>query len=80
MSDQTTKPERLIAIKEVAKMTSLSESSVRRRVKAGVFPKPIVISKTRSDVSVRTVYVESEVQDWIQSQISAARNEATLVA
>ena len=52
--------ERLIRFPKVREMTGLSRTTVWRMEKAGRFPKSRAIS------SRMTVWLESEVQDWIE--------------
>ncbi|MCG8994234.1 helix-turn-helix transcriptional regulator [Laribacter hongkongensis] len=52
--------ERLISIKEVKHMTSLSPSTIYRKVGKKIFPAPIRIEK-------RTVWTESSIQAWIRA-------------
>lgn len=39
--------ERLFSIKDVSRITSLSETTIYRRMKVGDFPKPVTISPNR---------------------------------
>lgn len=55
---------RLIPVKETASRVGLSKSSLYRREVQGKFPRRIRISYNRS------AYVESEVEDWLQSKIA----------
>lgn len=80
MSEQSTKPTRLIKRSEVLDRTALSDSTMRRRIKTGEFPKPIVMTKTRGDANLKVAWIESEVEDWIHKQIDQHRNETVMVA
>lgn len=58
---------RLINLKVVMQMTSLSRSEIARREELGLFPMRIRLSPhTRG----RKAWVESEVLDWIEQCIS----------
>ena len=55
--------ERLIRIKEVMHRTGLSQSNIYARIADGNFPKQI-------HLGIRSVvWIESQVQDWIQKKI-----------
>jgi prophage regulatory protein len=62
------RPQRLIPIGEVVSRTSLGRSTVYREISAGRFPKPIPAS------AGRMAWIEAEVDEWIESTISKARN------
>lgn len=51
----------------------LSESTIRRMVEAGTFPKPIVLSRNGKGVPVRVAWVLGEVLDWCRERIAADR-------
>ncbi len=55
-------PLRLIAIKEVLMLTSLSRSSLYREISAGRFPIAVYLTKQRR------AWVESEIISWMQSR------------
>jgi prophage regulatory protein len=55
---------RLLTIKDVSNLVRLSESHIRRLVRAGEFPKSIKISKRR------IVWLGSDIEAFIQSRIS----------
>ena len=52
-------PVRLLSIKDIAKITTLSQSTILRLVAAGAFPKPIKISPNR------IAWSDSEVRQWM---------------
>lgn len=56
-----TMSERLMTIKQVAYITTLSPSSIRRMVKAGTFPPPFRLPGT----SIRIIWRSGDVQTWI---------------
>lgn len=51
----------------------LSESTVRRLIAAGSFPKPIVLSRCKDGHPARIAFVEAEVRDWVSRTIKRAR-------
>ncbi|MFY3327260.1 helix-turn-helix transcriptional regulator [Vibrio fluvialis] len=67
MQDQ---PIRLIRLKEVMAMTGLSRSYVYQLIGKGYFPQSI-------SLGARAVaWVQSEVQQWIDSRVEQARQRA----
>lgn len=57
----------LLKLPQVKKITALSRSEIYKRMKAGNFPKQIKLS-------VKNVaWPESEVYQWVNSQISHSR-------
>lgn len=62
---------RLVSIRDVCVMTSLSRTSVWLKVKAGSFPQPISLGVDGG----RKAFVAAEVETWIDQQI-AARDRA----
>ena len=60
--------ERLLRLPEVKNLTGLSKSSIYARIAEGLFPRQI-------SLGARTVvWVESDIQNWIAEQVSAARS------
>jgi prophage regulatory protein len=59
---------RLIKLNEVLKITGLSKSSVYRLINQKDFPEQIRI------IDNRVGWIESEVDDWVQSRIAASRD------
>ena len=55
--------ERLLSVKDVAQMTSLSVSHIRRESRAGKFPEPVTISESR------VAWFRSDVLNWIESKL-----------
>ena len=53
---------RLLAYRDVRRITSLSESTIRRLVKAGAFPVPKPIPGTQG----RVAFVSSEIDEWVR--------------
>ena len=62
--------QRLLRLPEVSNRVGLSRSPILSRVKAGTFPQPIMLSRRA------TAWIESEVDQWIESQIKANRGAA----
>ena len=61
---------RFLSKSEVKDKVKLSYTEIARRVKAGKFPMPLRLGSHRTS---RTVYVESEVDTWIDDQIERYR-------
>lgn len=59
---------RFIPLPAVEEKTALKKSSIYAKVKTGDFPAPI-------KVGVRTVWIESEVDDWLDAQVTAWREK-----
>lgn len=57
----------LVSLNDAAKMTSLSRTMVNRYRAEGRFPSAIPLGDRR------VAFVRSEVTDWIQARIDAAR-------
>lgn len=59
--------ERLLRLPEVKNLTGLSKSSIYARIAEDSFPRQIPLG-------ARTVvWLESDIQNWIAEQVSAAR-------
>lgn len=56
----------LMSIKDVCRVTSLSRSTLWKKVQAGQFPKPISLS----DDGIRKAFLAYEVKDWMESRIA----------
>jgi prophage regulatory protein len=65
----TQEPRRFIRIKEVLSITSLSQSELYRRIKAGTFPAQVKLAPGHS------VWVQSEVDSWVADRIAECRGE-----
>lgn len=61
------KKERLIRRSEVEHRTGLSRAAIYRVIAEDSFPKPIQLGKRM------VAWVESEIDDWIQNQISSRK-------
>jgi prophage regulatory protein len=64
-------PPRLLRLRDVLLRTALGRSTLYARVKAGTFPAPIPLGTPHS-----VAWIESEVSDWIEATIAAARRAA----
>jgi prophage regulatory protein len=58
---------KLIRLPEVKQTTGLSKSTIYSRIAEGTFPKQISLGPRL------VVWVESDIQNWIAEQVSAAR-------
>lgn len=58
----------LISIKEAARITSLSRTSINEKRSAGKFPQPVPLGDKR------IAFVKSEVEQWIRDRIAARRS------
>ena len=58
---------KLLRLPQVKATTGLSKSSIYARISEGAFPKQIPLGPRI------VVWVESDIQDWIAEQVSAAR-------
>jgi prophage regulatory protein len=54
----------LISIKEAARLTSLSRTSINEKRSAGKFPQPVPLGDKR------IAFVKSEVEQWIRDRIA----------
>ncbi len=57
----------LLRLPQVRLMTGLSKSTIYARIAEGTFPKQISLGPRL------VVWVESDIQNWIAEQVSAAR-------
>ncbi|WP_282370345.1 helix-turn-helix transcriptional regulator [Pseudomonas sp. PS02290] len=69
VTSMTDQPRRFIRIKEVLAITSLSQSELYRRIKAGTFPTQVKLAPGHS------VWVQSEVNSWVADRIAECRGE-----
>lgn len=60
---------RFINLSAVEDKTALKKSSIYAKVKTGDFPAPI-------KMGVRTVWVESEIDTWLDAQVAAWREKS----
>jgi prophage regulatory protein len=59
--------DKLLRLPQVKASTGLSKSSIYARISEGTFPKQIPLGPRL------VVWVESDIQNWIAEQVSAAR-------
>lgn len=77
MQNDTSHVERLVAPRELRRMVGgLSDSSIRRLIAEGKFPKPITLARNRHGKPVRIAFCESEVLAWVAATIQADRGPA----
>lgn len=67
--ENTPPKQRFIKIDEVSRLTTLSESQIYRKMKVGDFPENISIGANSK------VWLESEVNYWINEQVNQHRNQ-----
>lgn len=60
---------RLLKLKDVTAMTGLSKSHLYALAQQGIFPKPVKLTERSS------AWVESEVQEWIDTRIAQRDQE-----
>ena len=61
--------EKFIRLPEVKKMVGLGTTAIYDKMKIGEFPKQVKLG-------LLSVWVESEIQNWMKEQIRASRPEA----
>lgn len=61
--------QRFMKIEEVSAVTTLSETQIYRKMKAGDFPQNISIGANSK------VWLESEIQQWMTEQITKNSNQ-----
>lgn len=61
--------QRFMKIDEVSAVTTLSDTQIYRKMKAGDFPQNISIGANSK------VWLESEIQQWMTEQITKNRNQ-----
>jgi prophage regulatory protein len=59
--------QKLLRLPEVKQTTGLSKSTIYARIAEGTFPKQIPLGPRL------VVWMESDIQNWIAEQVSAAR-------
>lgn len=62
--------QRLLRLPQVKQMVGLGTTAIYERIKQGSFPKPIKLGRM-------SMWVESEVQEWIAERIYQGRSEQT---
>jgi predicted DNA-binding transcriptional regulator AlpA len=64
-------PERLLPMRAVRDQVALHPATVYGLIKAGEFPQPIKMGR-------RSLWIESEVQAWIQARIAESRPDQSM--
>jgi len=59
--------QQFLRLPQVKQTTGLSKSTIYARISEGTFPKQILLGPRL------VVWVESDIQNWISEQVSAAR-------
>ena len=59
---------RLLSCRQVADLTSLSVSHIRRLSREGKFPEPITVSESR------VAWTDQSVMMWIESKLGESKN------
>jgi predicted DNA-binding transcriptional regulator AlpA len=54
----------------------LSESTIRRMIRVGTFPRPVVLNRDRHGKAVRVAYIYDELIAWNRQRIEADRGAA----
>lgn len=57
-----------LRVRKVTEMVGFSKTTLYARVKSGTFPKPVVLGPQT------VAFLESDVLDWMQSQISQSES------
>jgi predicted DNA-binding transcriptional regulator AlpA len=60
--------DRLLTMREVEVLTSLSKQMIYRKIAQGVFPKPMVISEDRHGRATRVAWSALELKAWRESK------------
>lgn len=71
MLKQTQQPLMILRRKQVESRTGLSRSTIYARIAAGLFPSPIDLGGGRA-----VGWLESEIDQWVQSRITESRKDA----
>jgi prophage regulatory protein len=61
--------QRIIRLPEVRELVGLGKTAIYDKIKTGEFPKPLKLGRVSG-------WVESDVQAWINAQITASRTPA----
>lgn len=61
-----TNPGKLLKLRDVIGETSLGEGTIRRRMKAGTFPKPY---RLRGHGAHRTVWAQFDIEQWKRAEL-----------
>jgi len=64
----------LLAGPEARRITGgISESTQRRLIDTGDYPRPVVLSRTRAGRPARVAWIESELRNWVARKIDQDR-------
>ncbi|ABQ54206.1 helix-turn-helix transcriptional regulator [Legionella pneumophila] len=61
---------KILKLPEVKERTAISRSRIYNLISEGLFPKPILLGGARA-----VGWIESEINEWIEQQIDASRNQ-----
>ena len=62
---------RFISMREVRNRTSLSKTTIHKRINAGTFPRPVRLGGSR------VAFIEAQVEEWMKARVpDAARDRA----
>lgn len=59
---------RLVRLPEVMKMTGIGKTAIYGRIKEHTFPEPVKLGRA-------STWVEAEVQQWVDEQVAASRED-----
>jgi predicted DNA-binding transcriptional regulator AlpA len=65
--------EGLVRARDAFARCAISESTARRLIADGDFPRPIILSRTRNGRPARVAFVEAELAEWVAARIASAR-------
>jgi prophage regulatory protein len=72
--------ESFLRLRDVEARTGLKRSTIYLRAKRGEFPRPIRLAPDRGGAPAVSVFLESEINEWISAQVRAARGDPELSA
>jgi predicted DNA-binding transcriptional regulator AlpA len=70
MADTLVKPREALRL-----CGGISDSTARRLIEAGDFPRPVVLSTNRHGRPARVAFVRAELEAWVAAKIKANRRE-----
>jgi predicted DNA-binding transcriptional regulator AlpA len=74
VSNPTDGGPRLMGLRAARQMCGdLSESSIRRLIAEGTFPRPVVLSRSRCGRPCRIAFVKAELEQWVSERIASGR-------
>jgi prophage regulatory protein len=65
---------RFISMREVRNRTSLSKTTIHKRINAGTFPRPVGLGGSR------VAFVEAQVEAWMKARVSDRQDRAIRLA